>query len=103
MDHDISEWIGKVDALVFDDGGAATGALRGLAELVARAAQETPDDVERNEQLMQALARSETEDDLLNRELRATRHGLQTCVELIQQAEVEAVADDEVKAEAKRA
>lgn len=102
MDHDISEWIGKVDALEIDDGSTAVGALRGLAELVARAAQESPDDVERNEQLVRALARSETEDDLLNRELRMTRSGLQTCVELIQQAEAEAVADDEAKAEAKR-
>jgi len=102
MEQDISEWIGKVDALISDDGSAAVGALRGLAELVARAAQESPDDVERNEQLVQALARSETEDDLLNRELRTTRHGLQTCAEVIQQAEAEAVADDEAKAEAKR-
>lgn len=102
MEQDISEWLGKVDALLLDDGSAAVGALGGLAELVARAAQETPDDVERNEQLVQALARSEAEDDLLNQELSTTRHGLQTVAGVIQQAEADAVADDEAKAEAKR-
>mmetsp|Transcript_36624 Transcript_36624/g.98123 ORF Transcript_36624/g.98123 Transcript_36624/m.98123 type:complete len:290 (+) Transcript_36624:106-975(+) len=102
MDHDISDWIGRVNALASDDGSAAMGALSGLAELVARAAQESPDDAERNEQLVQAFARSEAEDDALNLELRATRGGLQTCKEAIQQAEARAVADDEAKAEAKR-
>ncbi|CAK0803796.1 unnamed protein product [Prorocentrum cordatum] len=67
--------------------------------------QESPDDAERNEQLVQAFARSEAEDGR-RAEPGAPRDARRPADlqgrRAIQQAEARAVADDEAKAEAKR-
>lgn len=103
MEDGLTSWIAKVDAVTAAlDGEQAEISLRGLAELVARASEEDPDNLEKNSMLQEALTLAEQEDAAITQKLLTSRDGLQKCYDFVEGDEREALEQDERQAAARR-
>jgi len=94
---DLAGWGAKVDTIAAED-----NPLMGLAELLARAAHETPHEVDRIERLREQYSSALIEKDRLQGELATARRHLQRNEDAIRTKDLEDAALEEERLEQKR-